>query len=160
MERIIKVVHSVFFILFFIIEFIFLLIHKIWGLVKLAILFPWIEAYWISIWNKYSVSQEYNKIREKYGRKANPEAYAKFIYIIRAYELAGILLMENMTDPELLFKLYPAGAVTSLWETFSPYIQAQRVLRNTPDRNIAFEHLYNEAKKRYPEARHRDVEYT
>ena len=79
MERIIKVVHSVFFILFFIIEFIFLLIHKIWGLVKLAILFPWIEAYWISIWNKYSVSQEYNKIREKYGRKEAEKNYYKLI---------------------------------------------------------------------------------
>jgi hypothetical protein len=100
-----------------------------------------------------------DEFREKYGRITNPEAYAKYIYINRAYELAGILLMEKMADPELLFKLYPAGAVISIWETFSPYILDQRRLRNNPERNAAFEYLYNEAKRIYPDIRHRDVEY-
>jgi len=101
-----------------------------------------------------------DEFREKYGRITNPEAYAKYLYINRVYELAGILLMEKMADPELLFRLYPYGAVISLWETFSPLILDQRNIRKNPGRNLAFEFLYNEARKRYPEIRHRNVEYT
>jgi len=100
-----------------------------------------------------------DEFREKYGRITNPQAFAKFIYITRVYEFAGILIMENVADPELIFRLYPPGAVISLWETFSPYIQDVRNIRNSPDRNGAFEYLYNEAKKRYPDMLHRNVEY-
>jgi hypothetical protein len=85
----------------------------------------------------------------KYGRKANPEAYSKWQFIIRTYTLAGLHLQEG-ADPDLLFQLYPIGAVISLWEQFEPIIMFQRERENYEVAS-AFEYLYNEAKKRAPE---------
>jgi hypothetical protein len=85
----------------------------------------------------------------KYGRKANPEAYSKWQYIMRVYNLAGLFLNEG-ADPDLLFQLYPIGAVISLWEQFEPIVMFQRKRENYMTQR-AFESLYKEAKKRAPE---------
>jgi hypothetical protein len=86
---------------------------------------------------------------KKYGRKANPEAYSKWQFIMRTYTLAGLHLQEG-ADPELLFQLYPIGAVISLWEQFEPIVMFQRERENY-EVSRAFEYLYKEAKKRAPE---------
>ena len=39
----------------------------------------------------------------KYGRWTNPEINAKFVYIMKVFTFAGILLREKHVDPELLF---------------------------------------------------------
>ncbi len=87
---------------------------------------------------------------KKYGRKANLEAYSKWMYIMRDYGLAGIYLQEG-ADPDLLFKLYPLSAVIPMWEQFEPIIIAMRENVNDPRMWEPFEYLYNEAKKRAPE---------
>ena len=87
---------------------------------------------------------------KKYGRKANLEAYSKWMYIMRDYGLAGIYLQEG-ADPDLLFKLYPLSAVIPMWEQFEPIIMAMRERVNDPRMWEPFEYLYNEAKKRAPE---------
>jgi hypothetical protein len=98
---------------------------------------------------------------KKYGRKANLEAYSKWMYIMRDYGLAGILLQEG-ADPDLLFKLYPLSAVIPMWEQFEPIIMDMRERLNDPRMWEPFEYLYNEAKKRAPElttARERGERY-
>jgi hypothetical protein len=52
---------------------------------------------------------------EKYGRNNNLEAFSKWNYIIRHYTLAGLLLKQG-ADPEIIFELYPYGAVINLYE--------------------------------------------
>jgi hypothetical protein len=98
----------------------------------------------MSDWNDY---EEFDK---KYGRNNNPDAAAKWMYITRVYNLAGIYLEEG-ADPDLLFKLYPAPAVINLWEMFGPIFLERRVRYNDPDRSKSFEFLYKEARKRHPE---------
>ena len=87
---------------------------------------------------------------EKYGLKANPEAYSKWNYIMRIYGLGGMYLQEG-ADPDLLFKLYPLSAIIPLWERFEPIIMAIRERVNDPHMWEPLEYLYNEAKKRAPE---------
>ena len=65
------------------------------------------------------------------GRKANLEAYSKWMYIMRDFGLAGIHLQEG-ADPDLLFKLYPLSAVIPLWEQFEPIIMVIRERLNDP----------------------------
>jgi hypothetical protein len=92
----------------------------------------------------------YDEFAEKYGRLNNPEAAAKWMYITRVYNLAGVHLEEG-ADPELLFKLYPPAAIINLWELVEPIFVELRIRYNDPDRAKAFELLYNEARKKYPD---------
>ena len=55
---------------------------------------------------------------EKYGILANPEAWSEYAYITSTYNLVGILLKEEVADPELIFQLYPPQAVIRIWERF------------------------------------------
>ena len=87
---------------------------------------------------------------KKYGRKANPEAYSKWMYIMRVIGLGGLHLQEG-ADPDLLFKLYPMSAIIPLWEQFEPIIMFMRERMNDPHIWEPLEYLYNEAKKRAPE---------
>ncbi len=86
---------------------------------------------------------------KKYGRKANPEAYSKWQFMMRTYTLAGLHLQRG-ADPDLLFQLYPIGAVISLWEQFEPIVMFQRERENY-EVSKAFEYLYKEARKRAPD---------
>jgi hypothetical protein len=88
--------------------------------------------------------------RRKYGKDVNVEADADWTYIMSIYNIAGILLQEEETDPELIFKLYPPHVVIRLWEGFEPVIQALREKTHTGHLE-PFEYLYREAKKRYPD---------
>jgi hypothetical protein len=104
----------------------------------------WMEVRSMTDWED---AEDWEK---KYGRKANPEAAAKWNYIMRIYGLGGIHLQEG-ADPDLLFKLYPLSAVIPLWEQFEPIIMFWRERLNDPRMWEPFEYLYNEAKKRAPE---------
>jgi hypothetical protein len=68
---------------------------------------------------------------------------------MRIYNLAGLYLREG-ADPDLIFELYPASAVMSLWELYEPIVLERRRKNNDPDRYRPLEELYQEAKKRYP----------
>ena len=91
------------------------------------------------------------EFHSKYGRQADPRAFAKWLYIRNVYNLAGLLLKEKEADPDLIFELYAPNAVIHLWEQHEPLIQAAREAFKHPGYYKPFEHLYNEAKRRYPE---------
>jgi len=97
--------------------------------------------------------------QKKYGILTNPEAFSKYAYIWRVYNLAGILLKEKVADVDLILKLYPAQSVISVWEQFEPIFRDRREKRNHPAMYEPFEFLYNEAKKRYPEILPRSREW-
>jgi len=87
----------------------------------------------------------------KYGRWTNPEANAKFVYIMRVFTFAGILLRENQVDPKLLFQLYPPSTSILLWEQFQPVVYFLRENSNDPTLYEPLEYLHTEAKRRFPE---------
>ena len=91
--------------------------------------------------------------RNKYGSEANPEAWARYTYIKRVYNLAGILLKENITDAKLIFQLYPPYSVIRMWEQFVDLNDDLRRRSNYPTAFEGFEFLYNEAKKMFPKVK-------
>jgi hypothetical protein len=85
---------------------------------------------------------------EKYGRNNNLEAFSKWNYIIRHYTLAGLLLKQG-ADPEIIFDLYPYGAVINLYELFKPIIEHKKKVESWDFTNL--DYLYSEAKKMWRE---------
>ena len=109
------------------------------------------RAFWeMASWTDWDTVEDFN---EKYGMPNNPEAKAKFTYIMRFYGTAGTLLRENMDNADLIFQLYPAAGVIGLWEQFEEVILDIREKRNSPTHLEDFEFLYREAKMRHPEIR-------
>lgn len=86
----------------------------------------------------------------KYGTRGNPEAWSEYVYITSIYNLAGILLKEEVADAELIFQLYPPMAVIRIWERFEPVTLNVRERTKHTSFYGPFEYLYNEAKKMYP----------
>jgi hypothetical protein len=86
---------------------------------------------------------------EKYYRTNNVEAFSKWNYITRLYEMAG-LLMRQGADPDIIFAFYPEGAVINLWEQYESIVHYMRDKWGPPFLD-SLEYLYNEAKKRQPE---------
>jgi hypothetical protein len=107
----------------------------------------------------YTDWEDAEDFTRKYGMQVNPEAWAKYVYILRAYNFAGILLKERVAEADLIFKLYPPMGVISVWEQFEQTVQDTRERRNVPAHMESFEFLYREAKKRYPEILPRDAPY-
>jgi hypothetical protein len=85
---------------------------------------------------------------EKYGRNNNLEAFSKWNYIIRHYTLAGLLLKQG-ADPEIIFDLYPYGAVINLYELFKPIIEHKKKVESWDFTNL--DYLYSEAIKMWRE---------
>ena len=100
-----------------------------------------VSNYEFDNWDDYS---------EKYGRWSNPEADAKWLYIMSVYNMAGIMLKENMGESNLIFQLYPESAVIQLWEQFEEITKNVRKIINNPIYWEPFEFLYTEAKNRKP----------
>lgn len=90
------------------------------------------------------------EFQSKYGISASPDKWSKYMYITRVYNIAGILLKENMADADLIFKLYPPYAVINVWEQFLPITENLREHVNYPEAYESFEFLYEQAKQRYP----------
>ena len=82
---------------------------------------------------------------EKYGQGNNVEAFSKWNYVIRHYQLAGLLLKQG-ADPDLIFELYPDGAVINLFELYEPVIKYMKSEKSWNLENL--ENLYSMAKKR------------
>ena len=107
------------------------------------------RTFWeLASWTDWKTVEEF---KEKYGMPSNPEAKAKFTYIMRILSTAGTLLKENMANADLIFELYPATGVIGLWEQFEMVIMDIREKRNSPSHLSGFEFLYREAKKRHPD---------
>jgi hypothetical protein len=85
---------------------------------------------------------------EKYGRNNNLAAFSKWNYVMRHYQLAGLLLKQG-ADPEIIFELYPCGAVINLYELFQPIIEHKKKVESWDFTNL--DYLYYEAKKMWRE---------
>jgi hypothetical protein len=111
------------------------------------------KEYFQTIWetNLYQDWKTPQEFIQKHGPPNNTDDFIKFSYSMRHYDLAGVLLLENESEADLIFKLYPAQAVIQMWELFEPVIMWVREKRNNPEHLASFEYLYLQAKKRYPD---------
>jgi len=91
--------------------------------------------------------------QRKYGMLANPDAWSSWLYISRIYNMAGILLMENVAEADLIFRLYDPGTLIGIWERFEQVVFFRRDRINDPSFYEPFEFLYREAKRRFPDIR-------
>ena len=87
----------------------------------------------------------------KYNPKANIDAYVQMQYTLYRYNGYGLLLRENLIDSDILFEIVPPHQILPLWKKFEPIIKQRRELTNNPSFLKAFEYLYNETIKRYPQ---------
>ena len=88
---------------------------------------------------------------EHFNVKENPEAWANYIYIGIRYNNIGLLLREGLIDPDIVFEIFNPMVIIQLWEKLEPIERGTRIRNNHPKHYEAFEYLYNEAKKRYPD---------
>ena len=101
--------------------------------------------------NEVMIMKDWNDAEEweeKYGRDNNVEAYSKWNYVIRHYQLAGLLLKQG-ADPDIIFELYPDGAVINLFELYEPVVEYMKSEKSWNFENL--ENLYSMAKKRRPD---------
>jgi len=89
----------------------------------------------------------------KYSVLADPDAWSSYLYISRLYNMAGVLLMENVAEADLIYKLYDPATLISFWERHEPIVLYRRERVNDPSFYEPFEFLYKEAKRRFPDVR-------
>ena len=65
----------------------------------------------------------------------------------------GLLLKHKMIEPELVLQVYTPNMVIWIWEAAYRVIKVWREAINYPEQCEGFEHLYNEAKRLYPNIR-------
>jgi hypothetical protein len=63
--------------------------------------------------------------QNKYGRKANPEAWAKIWSLLVEYDDIGLMLKRGVFDIEDLYEL-SGQSIPSVWEKIQPIIDEQR----------------------------------
>jgi len=101
--------------------------------------------------NEVMIMKDWNDAEEweeKYGQENNVEAFSKWNYVIRHYQLAGLLLKQG-ADPEIIFELYPDGAVINLFELYEPVLEYMKSEKSWDIENL--ENLYSMAKMRRPD---------
>jgi hypothetical protein len=101
--------------------------------------------------NEVMTMKDWNDVEEweeKYGQGNNVEAFSKWNYVIRHYQLAGLLLKQG-ADSDIIFELYPDGAVINLFELYEPVIKYMKSEKSWNLENL--ENLYSMAKKRRPD---------
>jgi hypothetical protein len=106
------------------------------------------KAFTYLISKDFKTSEEF---LEHFNVKENPEAWAYYIYIGIRYNNIGLLLREGLIDPDIVFEIFNPMVIIQLWEKLEPIERETRIRNNHPKHYEAFEYLYNEAKKRYPE---------
>jgi hypothetical protein len=84
---------------------------------------------------------------ERYGPKANVEAWGKWQSEAAFFEQVGILLHRKLIDITLVDDLL-STAITQAWEKMAPIIKDRRERLGLPQIWEWFEYLYNEMKKR------------
>jgi hypothetical protein len=83
--------------------------------------------------------------------KQSPESRANYDYVVLRYNNVGLLLKQKLMDPDVLYQLFSPRFVMRLWEKIELVIKDNRDKRNYPTYLEAFEYLYHDAKKRYPD---------
>jgi len=93
----------------------------------------------------------YDEWFERYGPNTNLDAYITTQFMIHRYNNYGILLREGIIDSKILFEFNIPSSIIRLWEKVEPIILQRRLDLNHPEIYSAFEYLYNETKKQYPD---------
>ena len=102
----------------------------------------------------YLVSKDFtNNIEflEHFDIETNPEGWANYIYIGTRYQNIGLLLKEGLIDPDLVFEIFNPMVIIQLWEKIRVVEFETRIRNKHPKHYDAFEYLYDEAKKRFPD---------
>ena len=103
---------------------------------------------WTNVMFKDVKSQE--EWIEAFNPFKNPHNFADTIFLQSRYNSLGMMLKEKVVNLELLFQIYQPNSIMRAWETFEPSITYRREKENNPSLMSAFEYLYEEVKKRYP----------
>ena len=86
----------------------------------------------------------------------NPDTYGFVSFTLMLFQTIGSMLKEGDIDPEVVFNIYSPNMIIWTWEKFLPIIERNREMVNYPDYYRNFEYLYNVARERYPNIKHRD----
>ena len=86
-------------------------------------------------------------------RNQSSESRASFNYLQDKYNTIGIMLKEKMIGPDLFYQLFPPLQTIAFWERIEPIIKDYRERTNDTMYNAAFEYMYNDAVKRFPDIR-------
>ncbi len=79
-----------------------------------------------------------------------PENFADMLFLQTRYQNIGLMLKEDVIDPDLLFNIYQPRSIMVAWEHYEPNIRYRREVTNNPKLLEWFEYLYLEVKKRAP----------
>jgi hypothetical protein len=83
-----------------------------------------------------------------------PEYFAKWSYVVRYYNLVGVLYTEGLMSIEDIVKVYAPGSIIDMFERHWSVIANSRLNSYGKDSNpnycVPFERLYRELKHRYP----------
>ena len=90
------------------------------------------------------------ELEERYPWNTHFEERTRVLYILNTYNNLGIMLKEKVTDPNLLFELYPPSGVMTTWKKYEEFVRNMRSRSNDPLTYGGFEFLYDEAKRLYP----------
>ena len=112
--------------------------------VDLDYLRSWADVIIIQDW------KDFEELQERYPWNTHFEERTRVLYILNAYNNLGLILKEKVTDPNLLFELYPPSTVITTWKKYEELVRSMRIRSNNPAEGGGFEFLYNEAKKLYP----------
>lgn len=104
----------------------------------------WADVVFVQDWKNLA------ELQEKYPWDTHFEERARVLYILNVYNSLGLLLKEKVTEPHLMFKMFPPPAVISTWKKYEAWIQEVRELSNDPQEYDGFEFLYNEVRRLYP----------
>jgi hypothetical protein len=100
----------------------------------------WAETNWFWKWS------DYNDYFKKYG--TNLDEYSKLQNIIDTYEGIGIILMNKLVDPKLIYGVLRVGPIL-YWEKFSPMMKEWGAETGESLMYPGFEFLYKEMGKQY-----------
>jgi hypothetical protein len=106
------------------------------------------------LWRHAAMDQRFESAEEwveKYGARANPEAWNKQVSIVAYYDAAGHILRKGLADLEDIHVYAGPLGIVTVWEKYKPVFEYTRKLVNDPNHRKSFEYLYNETKKRYPQ---------
>lgn len=100
----------------------------------------WYLAYIDVVWN-----QEWSDFEEfwrKYGPLTNPDAYAHFVLVGELWNQFGVLVEQNVIDPDLLYK-HNGPIIMRLWEIIEPAVKGLRMQNKALSQTwMSFERLY------------------
>lgn len=105
----------------------------------------WADVMFIQDWDTFE------ELEEKYPWDTHFEERTRVIYILNTYNNLGLILREKVVDPKLVFELYSVPNIITTWKKYENFLNTIRQKSNNSEQYDAFDYLYNEARKIYPQ---------